>query len=73
MAEFAIQIFVSRVFAIFVTNALFCNFANFIQYNMQYKPRNSALLKNTAFYPKKTVVLPKLFQKVRKSQQILIS
>ena len=54
----------------------------FPQYNWQYIPRNSALLaqetlfltkKGTFFCPKKALLLPTDFQKLRKPQQILIS
>ena len=48
--------------------------ANTIQYFMQYKPCNSALLAQEAlFLPKKALFMPKdLQKKVRKSRQILI-
>ena len=50
-----------------------CKFASLLEYNMQYNPCNSELLKNTVFFPPKKLVLPELFQKVRKWEQILIS
>ena len=49
-----------------------CKFANFTQYSMQYIPCNSALIALFLTTTKNTV-LPKDFQKVRKSRQILIS
>ena len=57
----------------FVVFARNCKFANLIQHNMQYIPCNSALpAQETLFFTRKTLFLPKVFQKVRKSRQILI-
>ena len=46
-----------------------CKIANLIQYNMQYVPcYTSALLaQKTLFLTQKSIFLPKVFQKVRKS------
>ena len=46
-------------------------FENVTQYNMQYIPCNSALLAQET--PKTALFLPKYFQKVLNSRQILIS
>ena len=57
----------------FVVFARNCKFANLIQHNMQYIPCNSELpAQETLFFTRKTLFLPKVFQKVRKSRQILI-
>ena len=50
-----------------------CIFANLTQYDMQYLPCRSAFLaQDTLFLTQKALFLPKDFQKVRKSRQILI-
>ena len=48
-----------------------CKFAKLTKYNMQYLPWNNAFLAHY-FWPKKVLFMPKDFQKVRKSGQILI-
>ena len=63
----------SRIFA---TNSLFLRVnANLTQYYMQYIPCNSALLARETLYftAKKNTFMSKVFQKVCKSRQILIS
>ena len=58
----------------FIIIARNCKFANLIHYNLQYIPCNSAFLAQEVLnLSKKAFVLPKVFQKVRKSQQILTS
>ena len=48
-------------------------FANLVHYNKQYTPCIGALLaQETLFFTPKSTFLPKVFQKLRKSRQILI-
>ena len=69
----ALQIFVKRVFTIFATKTSFLRLiANLTQYNMQYMQCNSVLLAQETLLHRKTRFLPKDFQKVRKSQKIII-
>ena len=73
--KIATKVFVRRVFAIFATNASFlCVIANSFQYNMQYVPCNKALFsQETLFLTQISTFWPKVFQKVRKTRQIIIS
>ena len=58
-------------FLVFARN---CKLANLTQYNLQYPPCNAAfLVQETLFLTQTNTFLPKDFQKVRKSRQILIS
>ena len=51
-----------------------CQFANLIQYGIQYALCNSALLvQDTLFLTTKSIFLPKFFQKVHKFRKIFIS
>ena len=58
-------------YVVFVRNF---NFANLIQCNMQHTPYNDSLLaQETLLLSPKGTLLHQVFQKVRKSRQILIS
>ena len=77
-AKMEMKIFIKRVFTIFASNASFFarnrKFAKLTQWNMQYIPCNNALLaQETLFLAQRAPFLAKVFQKVRKLRQILIS
>ena len=69
-----LSIWVPQAYLIFVIFCAFLQTCKFTSvYNMQYISCSSAVPRNTVFdRPKKTLFLPKVFQKVRKSRQILI-
>ena len=74
----ATKVFIRRVFAIFATNASFLLIiANFlIKFGIIcniYHVKVHSLLKKHCLWPIRALLLPKVFQKGRRSRQILIS